>query len=183
MILPGKNDVLVTLPTGTGKSVLFQGPALFRSSLTGRLTVVVSPLKALMEDHVSGLHQLGFWNNVECINGDLSNMEVQDIYRRVAGGEVLMVFVAPERFRSRGFVRAIGERIDRDGRLEYLVFDEAHCISQWGSEFRPDYFYGAHCSVRMRSSASEPFPFLLLSATITAQVESDLRQILYRHAV
>ncbi|MBP8823042.1 MAG: DEAD/DEAH box helicase [Flavobacteriales bacterium] len=179
VILPGDRDVLVTLPTGTGKSVLFQGPALFKSNTTGRLTVVVTPLKALMDDHVLGLHQLGFWNSVECVNSDKGSMEVQDIYRRMAGGELRMVFVAPERFRARSFLRSLEERIRRDGRLEYLVFDEAHCISQWGNEFRPDYVHGARCCSQLRSAAQIPFPILLLSATITKQVELDLQRILY----
>lgn len=179
VVLPGNKDVLVTLPTGTGKSVLFQGPALFKSNRTGRLSVVVTPLKALMEDHVNGLHQLGFWNSVECVNSDMGGMEVQDIYRRLAGGELRMVFVAPERFRAKRFLWALEERIRRDGRLEYLVFDEAHCISQWGNEFRPDYVHGARCCSRVRRAAQDWFPILLLSATITKQVELDLQQILY----
>lgn len=90
-----------------------------------------------------------------------------------------MVFVAPERFRAKRFLWALEERIRRDGRLEYLVFDEAHCISQWGNEFRPDYVHGARCCSRVRRAAQDWFPILLLSATITKQVELDLQQILY----
>ena len=175
-IFPGKEDVLVTLPTGVGKSVLFQGPSLYRSSYTGRLSIVVTPLKALMEDHVMGLWKLGFWNAVDFINSD-KGTEVRDIYRKIAGGELLMVFVTPERFRSRGFIKAMEERMKIDGRLEYLIFDEAHCISQWGSEFRPDYFY---CSQRVREIRRDRnFPLLLLSATVTRQVAANIESALY----
>ena len=175
-IMPADQDVLVTLPTGTGKSVLFQGPSLYRSSYTGKLSIVVTPLKALMEDHVYGLWKLGFWNSVEYINSD-KGLEVQDLYRRIAGGELLMVFVTPERFRSRGFIRAINQRLEFDGSFEYIVFDEAHCISQWGSEFRPDYFYCAKQIRNIRKTYDSPI--LLLSATVTKQVAKSIETVLY----
>lgn len=176
IIFPAKDDVLVTLPTGVGKSVLFQGPALYRSSFTGKMSIVVTPLKALMEDHVMGLWKKGFWNGVEYINAD-KGAEVKDIYRKIAGGQLLMVFVTPERFRSKGFVRALEQRMKIDGGLEYFIFDEAHCISQWGSEFRPDYFYCAQQIKQIRKTY--PAPLLLLSATVTKQVASHLEHALY----
>lgn len=176
IIFPALEDVLVTLPTGVGKSVLFQGPALYRSSFTGKMSIVVTPLKALMEDHVMGLWKKGFWNAVEYINADKGS-EVQDIYRKIAGGQLLMVFVTPERFRSKGFIKALEQRMKIDGGLEYFVFDEAHCISQWGSEFRPDYFYCAQRIKQIRKTYKSPL--LLLSATVTKQVASHLEQALY----
>ncbi|UBZ06996.1 DEAD/DEAH box helicase [Salegentibacter mishustinae] len=176
IIFPAKDDVLVTLPTGVGKSVLFQGPALYRSSFTGKMSIVVTPLKALMEDHVMGLWKKGFWNGVEYINAD-KGAEVKDIYRKIAGGQLLMVFVTPERFRSKGFVWALEQRMKIDGGLEYFIFDEAHCISQWGSEFRPDYFYCAQQVKKIRNTY--PAPLLLLSATVTKQVASHLEHALY----
>jgi DNA polymerase III epsilon subunit-like protein len=175
-ILPANQDVLITLPTGTGKSVLFQGPSLYRSSYTGKLSLVVTPLKALMEDHVLSLWKLGFWNSVEYINSDKGN-EVKDIYRRIAGGELLMVFITPERFRSRGFIKAINQRLEIDGSFEYVIFDEAHCISQWGSEFRPDYFY---CAKQIRTIRKNyDSPVLLLSATVTKHVAKSIETVLY----
>lgn len=178
LIFPAQKDVLVTLPTGEGKSVLFQAPALYRSSFTNRLSIVVTPLKALMEDHILGLWKLGFWNSVEFINYD-KGLEVQDIYRKIAGGELSMVFVTPERFRSNGFIRAIENRLKHDGHLEYMVFDEAHCISQWGNEFRPDYFYCTHKVKELRNQTGEKMPLLLLSATVTRQVAQHLKTALY----
>jgi len=176
LIMPADQDVLVTLPTGTGKSVLFQGPALYRSSYTGKLSIVVTPLKALMEDHVFGLWKQGFWNSVEYINSD-KGLEIQDIYRRIAGGELLMVFITPERFRSKGFIRALHQRLEFDKSFEYIVFDEAHCISQWGSEFRPDYFYCTKQVRKIRDTYDSPI--LLLSATVTKQVAKSIETVLY----
>lgn len=173
-IFPAQEDVLVTLPTGEGKSILFQAPALYRSSFTRKLSVVVTPLKALMEDHVQSLWKLGFWNSVEYINYD-KGLEVKDIYRKIAGGELSLVFVTPERFRSNGFLQALQHRINQDQQLEYVVFDEAHCISQWGNEFRPDYFYCTHQVKALKQQT----PLLLLSATITRQVAKHLKETLY----
>ena len=173
-IIQPTGDLIVSLPTGGGKSVLFQGPALYRGSLTNRLTLVITPLRALMEDQVDNLNGLGFFGCVEFINQDSGN--VQDIYRRIAGGEITMVYVTPERFRSRSFDLALKTRIERDGGLEYCVFDEAHCISQWGSEFRPDYLWVASLMSRLKK-ANGNFPALFFSATVSEQIYNDLNDI------
>lgn len=175
-ILPAKNNLLVSLPTGGGKSLLFQAPALFRSSFTNRLTVVVTPLKALMEDQVKALWDLGFYGSVDYINQDKSD-EVQQIYRRLAGGELSLLFITPERFRSGGFVRAFSQRFSNDGGLEYAVYDEAHCISQWGHEFRPDYLYSGKAVQRFKDSSQRKFPVLLFSATVSEKVYRDFNLI------
>lgn len=175
-ILPAKTDLMVTLPTGGGKSILFQGPALYRSSLTGGLSLVITPLKALMEDQVYELWEKGFWNCVDYINADKGS-EVQDIYRRIAGGELNMVYITPERFRSRSFIRALNMRLEIDKGLEYLIFDEAHCISHWGNEFRPDYYYAAQKSWAIKQGAKIPFPLLLFSATVSEQIFDDFNLI------
>ncbi len=142
-ILPANENLVVTLPTGGGKSVLFEAPALYRGAIYGRLTLIISPLKALMEDHFDGLIRKGFFASIDYINQD-KGLEVQDIYRRVAGGEILFLYITPERFKSMGFVSALNQRLRVDDQLEYAVFDEAHCISQWGNEFRPDYHRAAN---------------------------------------
>ena len=179
-ILPAQTDLVVTLATGGGKSVLFQAPALYRSSYTNRLSVVVTPLRALMEDQVHKLWELGFYSSVEYINSDKQD-EVAQIYRRVAGGEIQLLFITPERFRSPGFSKAFAQRFALDGGLEYAVFDEAHCISQWGHEFRPDYVHAAREVRRLRDEAvaayGRRFPVLLFSATVTEKILANFHAL------
>ena len=173
-ILPQKENMVVTLPTGGGKSVLFEAPALYRGSIFGRMTIIVSPLKALMQDHFNKLQNLGFYSNVDYINQD-KGLEINDIYRRMAGGELLFLYITPERFKSRGFIAALNQRIRTDKSLEYCVFDEAHCISQWGNEFRPDYHRAAIKVKNLQQTSGNAFPVLLFSATVTEQVFSHLQ--------
>lgn len=171
-ILPAQKDLLISLPTGAGKSLLFQGPALFRSAFTGKLTLIISPLRALMQDQVKGLNKKGFLSNVEYLSGDKTPQEIRDIYRRVSGGEITLLYITPERFRSRSFENCLLNRLDADSGLEYVVFDEAHCISQWGQEFRPDYLNAG----RKVAGFSEGFKMtkLLFSATISQQVFDEI---------
>jgi hypothetical protein len=171
------NHRFVNLPTGGGKSIIFQGPALYRGYQTRRLTVVISPLKALIKDQERSLWEKGFMNTVDGLTGDMSQAEIDDCYQRIRGGETLLIYTAPERFRSKRFREVLEERFNRDGEPEYWVFDEAHCLSLWGLDFRPDYFYAARF-VKEQIMAGRRAPILLMSATITAQVKNDLCQIL-----
>lgn len=175
-ILPAKKDLLISLPTGAGKSLLFQGPALFRSAFSCKLSIVISPLRALMEDQVDTLWKKGFYSNVEFLSSDKSFVEIKSIYRRIAGGEIALLYITPERFRSRSFENCLLTRIDADNGLEYFVFDEAHCISQWGHEFRPDYLNAA----RKVTGFSGVYQMrkLLFSATISEQVFEDITRFL-----
>jgi RecQ family ATP-dependent DNA helicase len=175
-ILPAKKDLLISLPTGAGKSLLFQGPALFRSGFTSRLSIVISPLRALMEDQVDSLWSKGFYGNVDYLSGDKSFVEIRDLNRRVAGGEVTLLYITPERFRSRAFENCLLSRLDSDRGLDYVVFDEAHCISQWGQEFRPDYLNAA----RKVQGYSKAYPIrkLLFSATISEQVFEEIGHLM-----
>ncbi|TAF83548.1 MAG: ATP-dependent DNA helicase RecQ, partial [Sphingobacteriales bacterium] len=174
-ILPAKKDLLISLPTGAGKSVLFQAPSLFRSSFTNKLSIVISPLRALMHDQVEILHEMGLYSNVEYLSGDKSQEEIKDIYRRVIGGEITLLYITPERFRSRSFENCLLTRLDADSGLEYVVFDEAHCISQWGQEFRPDYLNAGR--VIADKSKSYQMRKLLFSATISDQVLEEVQFI------
>lgn len=175
-ILPAKKDLLISLPTGAGKSLLFQGPALFRSAFSCKLSIVISPLRALMQDQVDALWNKGFYSNVEFLSGDKSHVEIRDIYRRISGGEVTLLYITPERFRSRSFENCLRTRLDAANGLEYVVFDEAHCISQWGQEFRPDYLNAG----REIAGYSENYQMrkLLFSATISEQVFEEISKLM-----
>lgn len=172
-ILARKEDCIVSIPTGGGKSVLFQGPAIYRSSYTRKLSLVITPLKALMQDQVEELQdKRGFFNNVDYLSGDRLYAEVQQIYRRIASGEIALLYVTPERFRVRSFIDVLEQRLKMDNGLEYVIFDEAHCISQWGQDFRPDYRNALTTCMELKQQY--PFTLAFFSATITSQVRDDI---------
>ena len=177
-------DVMVTLPTGEGKSVLFQVPALCRGLRNRRLTLVISPLKALMRDQVARLHQQGFAESVDYLSSDRARFEQEDVLQGLLENRIVLLYVAPERLRNARFVDVLRRRIQADGGLEYVVFDEAHCINQWGYEFRPDYFFAfSFLMINLRTGTlPDHAPFLLLSATLTASDRQRIKGILERGA-
>jgi superfamily II DNA helicase RecQ len=140
-IIPNDSDMLVRLPTGEGKSVLFQVPALVRGLKTQRLTIVVTPLRALMADQVRSLWGMGFFQSVDYISGDRDPWITSEVYQGIIDNRIKLFYIAPERFRIPRFREALSRRLEHDQSFEYVVIDEAHCISQWGFEFRPDYLY------------------------------------------
>ena len=160
-VISGRNTVVV-MPTGAGKSLCYQLPAV----LLDGVTVVVSPLIALMQDQVDALQAKGI--SATLINSTLSDAERADRQRRMRQGEYKMVYVAPERFRSEAFISAL-----IDARIALYAIDEAHCISQWGHDFRPDYALLGQIRKRLR-----PARTVALTATATPEVRDDIVRVL-----
>ena len=159
--------VLGILPTGTGKSVCYQVPALSRYDKTGALTVVISPLVALMADQVKGLEARGIISSVT-INGLLSMPERADALDRVRLGDAGILIISPEQLRSVSVRRVLGQR-----EIGAWVMDEAHCLSQWGHDFRPDYRYVGRF-IRERSREDPTPPVLALTATAKPDVMAEI---------
>ena len=156
-VLAGR-DTLALMPTGGGKSVCYQLPAL----LFDGVTLVVSPLIALMKDQVDALNAMGIAAGF--INSSLSAPEVQRVEAQARQGQVKLLYAAPERLALPGFRRFLHE-LD----LGLIAIDEAHCISEWGHEFRPDYR-----NLRLLREEFPAVPVIALTATATEQVREDI---------
>jgi ATP-dependent DNA helicase RecQ len=157
------NDTLVVMPTGAGKSLCFQLPGVARAGLV----LVVSPLIALMKDQVDQLQALGL--RATFINSTLTPDEQHRRLDAMLVDEYDLVYVVPERFRSRRFVDVLGQC-----HVQLLAIDEAHCVSQWGHDFRPDYAKLG----RYRSQLGNP-PTVALTATATETVRTDICELLH----
>lgn len=175
-ILSKKENYLISIPTGGGKSVLFQGPALYNASYTNHLSLVVTPLKALMQDQVRELAEKGFYTNVDYLNGDRTYQETRSIYRKINSGELALLYITPERFRSRAFLNALSTRMMHDKGLEYMIFDEAHCISQWGMEFRPEYLNVIEKCKEFSQTFSGGLCITMFSATVTDMIYNQINE-------
>src|SRR5688572_6295320 len=154
-------DVLVVMPTGAGKSLCYQLPALMRDDLT----VVVSPLVSLMQDQVEALERAAP-GSVALVNAQRDADANRIAVSRAARGEHKLLYVAPERFSSPGFLEQL-----RDAQVGLFVVDEAHCVSQWGHDFRPDYFRLADAARWLGAKA-----IVASTATATPQVAVDIAQ-------
>ena len=157
-LLSGKN-LLGAFPTAFGKSICYQLPGLM---LPG-LTVIISPLISLMKDQVDTLQGRGI-DSVGLLNSSLTPEEYQQELKRLADSEIKLLYVSPERFRSRRFLNTL-----KSHKISLFVVDEAHCISQWGHDFRPDYL-----ALRTAIQAVNPYSVALLTATATPEVREDI---------
>ena len=154
----GGGDALVLMPTGSGKSLCYQIPALLRAGMG----VVVSPLIALMHDQVAALAELGV--RAAFLNSTLSGAQAAQVERRARGGELDLLYVAPERLLT-------GRCLDllAASRLALLAIDEAHCVSQWGHDFRPEYL-----QLAVLRSRFPGVPRIALTATADAQTRAEI---------
>lgn len=151
-------DTLAVMPTGGGKSICYQLPAV----ITHGVALVVSPLISLMKDQVDSLAKIGV--NAAYINSSLSVSEIQSRVDMAMAGRIKLLYVAPERFESRRFLEQM-----RSLRLSFLAVDEAHCISEWGHDFRPSYK-----SIGKIFEFTERIPIIALTATATPEVQDDI---------
>ncbi|MDD4912440.1 MAG: DNA helicase RecQ [Sideroxydans sp.] len=155
-------DALVLMPTGGGKSLCYQIPALLRDGVG----IVVSPLIALMQDQVDALKQLGV--SAAFLNSSLDAQTAREVMRQMRTGELKLLYVAPERLMTEGFLELL-EQLNEDAGIGLFAIDEAHCVSQWGHDFRPEY--------RALTVLHERFPNvprIALTATADAPTRAEI---------
>lgn len=161
-------DLFLTAPTGAGKSLLFQLPAFFISSKND-ITIVVSPLIALMKDQVNAIYQERKFNKVAYINSELSLMDRDKIIENCKAGEIDLIYMSPELLLSYDISHFIGTR-----KLGLLVIDEAHLITTWGRDFRVDYWFLGNHIRKIRKFNDHTFPMVAVTATAIYGGSNDM---------
>ncbi|MCT4507299.1 MAG: DNA helicase RecQ [Tepidibacter sp.] len=158
-----KNDTIAIMPTGAGKSLCYQVPAM---ALSG-VTVVISPLISLMKDQVDSLNEIGIKSTY--INSTLSSIEITERLFDAKDEEYKLIYVAPERLNSREFLNFLN-----DANISLIAIDEAHCVSQWGHDFRPSY---TRISQAIENLYERPI-VCAFTATATSEVKDDIKKLL-----
>ncbi len=152
-------NVLLTAPTGAGKSILFQLPALYLAQELKTVTLVIEPLKALMNDQVANLRSRGV-QNVVAINSDISYGERMDSFERIRDGRASIIYLSPELLLESSLESILNGRD-----LGLVVVDEVHTVTSWGKDFRPDYWYLGPYLSKLRKAGNYQFPIFCLTAT------------------
>jgi ATP-dependent DNA helicase RecQ len=165
--------LLAILPTGGGKSLCYQLPALVRHQRRGALTVVLSPLQALMKDQVDNFAAKTGHSSAAAINGLLTLPERGDVQERVRLGRIALLYVSPEQLRNKSTIDALKHR-----EIGCWVFDEAHCLSKWGHDFRPDYLYAARFIRELSEQQQVPPPPV---QCFTATAKTDVVEEIVKH--
>ena len=162
----GGGDALVLMPTGGGKSLCYQIPAIVRHRAGQGVTVVVSPLIALMHDQVGALDEAGV--PAAYLNSSLDLSGVQHVERELMSGRLVLLYAAPERLTQPRFLELL-DRLHERGRLSLFAIDEAHCVSQWGHDFREDYLQLSVLAERFAG-----VPRIALTATADDHTRADI---------
>ncbi len=163
-------SLLAIFPTGGGKSITFQLPALISADTMAGLTVVISPLQSLMKDQVDNLYRMGIADAVT-INGLLNAVERAEAMERVENGIASILYIAPESLRSKTIERILlGRNVTR------IVIDEAHCFSSWGQDFRVDYLYIGEFISNLQEKKKVKIPVSCFTATAKQKVISDIKE-------
>ena len=166
----GNNPTMGILPTGGGKSLCYQLPALIRYWRRGTLTIVISPLQALMKDQVDNLVKKTGTLFAESVSGLQTPPERGEVFERIRLGDTAILYISPEQLRSVSVRNVLKQR-----EIGSWVFDEAHCLSKWGHDFRPDYLYAARFIREFAKEQNQPVPpIFCFTATAKTSVIAEI---------